>query len=333
MFKKSLLKTFSTFFPLPKALSFDFVGVDICKDSVKVVKMKDSKFGKIPVEYKEYKLSTVCSIFESEEVFEKSSCEEILSVLRTIKKDFKVDCVNVSIPEIKTYIYKTKIPTSIGVDIQKNLLFSVEENVPLKPEDVLLDYFVISIKDSEVEVVVTVVQKRLIEEYTDLLEKAGLKPISFEPETHAISRAIIRKENKNQYLLVNLDSCMSSVAVIDNEVVQYTQTLPVTSEDFVESFNEEEAKLLKENINKVIIYWETSVSNDSNKKIQTLYLVGECSFSQDLIHYLEKNLPVGVKFANVWENSFSLDDYIPKINARDSLKYATAVGLSLKKIK
>jgi len=331
MSSNAFLKTFIKYFPLPKALAFDFVGVDIGKNSIKVMKLEDSKFGKIPSKFREYKILETCAILDYEEGGKE--CNEILGVLKSIKKEFDVDYVNVSIPEVKTYIYKTKVPSSVGKNISKTLLFSVEENVPIKPEEVLIDYFVLGVENDEVEVIVTAVQKEIIEKYTQIFESVGLNPISFEPETHAITRGIIKKGDKNQYLLLNLDSNLSSIAVIEDEVVQYTQILPISSKDFSQEFSEEDAKILKENINKVIIYWGTSISQSKKEDLQTLFLVGEFSSSFQLMHYLEKNISLNIKFASVWNNCFNLDEYIPKLHSRDSLKYAIAIGLALKRIK
>jgi Tfp pilus assembly PilM family ATPase len=333
MSTSAFLNTFTKFFPVPKVLSFDFVGIDLCKDSIKVMRLKDSKFGKVPKMYKEYELDGTCGLMELEPQYK--NCEQVLETLKLIKKEFNVNYVNVSIPEIRTYVYKTKIPSGVGDKISETILFSLEENVPIKPDEVLLDFFVIDVDEDSVEAVVTAVSKDIIDMYTKLFEDAGLEPISFEPETHAITRGIISKGDSSQYVLLNLDSCMSSIVIIENEVVQYTQTVSTTSRDFSEGFNEEEAKSLKEQINKIIIYWETTLSDSFKKgdKLKTLYLVGDLLQTNELVNYLEKNMNINIKIANVWTNCFSLDDFIPSLSAKDSLKYSTAVGLSLKRIK
>lgn len=331
MSTQSFLKTFSNFFPLPKELSFNFVGVNLMKDSIKVVQLEDSKIGKKPVKFKDYPLTSDCGLMLSEPVYE--NCEELIETLKNIKKDFGVNYVNVSIPEVRTYIYKTKLPASVDNKIYDTLLYSVEENVPIKPDEILMDYFVVGVNESEVDVVVTVISEKLIKLYTKLFEEAGLRPISFEPETHAISRAIIKKGDTSESLLLNLDSKSSSITVIENEIVQYTQILPLIEMASQKDFSEEGLKNLKEEIQKVIIYWETSINNQGQNKINTLYLTGELGSSNNLLNYLNKNLSINVKFANVWSNCFKLDDYIPPIKASEALKYATSIGLSLKKIK
>jgi Tfp pilus assembly PilM family ATPase len=324
------LKKFTKFFPVPKSLFFDFVGIDLSKNTVRVMQLQDSKFGKIPKKYREYKLAQKCGLFEINPKY--TECEELLDVLKNIKKDFKVNYANISIPEVRNYIYKIKVPSSVGKSLKNVIRYSIDDNVPISHTESLFDFFVINVNEDEIEVVVTVVKKEIIEKYNQIFESVGLKPISFEPETHAVTRGIISPKDKDQYLLINLDKSVSSLAVIKDGIVQYAQTLELENIDFTTSFNEVEAKTLKENINKVLIYWATSGSNTHNEEIGHVYLVGENCYSIELLNYLEKSMALNVKFANVWANTFDLDEYIPEIHFKDSLKYATAIGLALKKL-
>jgi hypothetical protein len=47
-----------------------------------------------------------------------------------------------------------------------------------------------------------------------------------------------------------------------------------------------------------------------------------------LDEYLTRSLDIPVKVANVWTNILSLDKYVPPINNRESLDYASALGLA-----
>lgn len=325
-FPKNILKIF----PVPKSLAFDFVGIDVCQNSVRVMKLKKTKIGKIPVKYHEYPLKQGCNPMRDLSNFENH--EELVGILKTIKRDFNVEYVNVSIQETNTYVYKTTLPVNIGYNILSTLEFSVEENVPISPKDTLLDYFVLDVKDDVISVIVTVVSKSIIEKFTEIIESAGLKPVSFEPETHAIARGIFKSGHSDQCLILNLDKCVSSVAIVENGIVQYTQTIPVTN-DFSEKFDEEDAQILKESLKKIIIYWSTSIDQADKDEITNMFLVGENARSHDLLNFLEKNVSLNVKFANVWTNCFDLNQFIPAIHAKDALRYASTIGLALKRIK
>ena len=96
----------------------------------------------------------------------------------------------------------------------------------------------------------------------------------------------------------------------------------------------EVATTFKDSINKVIIYWFTSKEiHKQSSKIENIILTGESIDSSGIINFLESNLFVNATFANVWKNCFDIHEYIPKVSKKDSLKYATSIGLSLFKIK
>lgn len=331
MSSTGFLNKFTKIVPVPSSLMPGFVGIDLCEDSVRAIRMKKSNVGMVPVKFKEYKMKERCGLFSPQVTLEE--CDEVFEVLKRIKKDFKVNYVNVSIPESKTYIYKTKIPSSAYSNIAETLLFSLSEHVPIEPQEVVIDYFIIDDDGAELDLIVSVIPKIVIETYTEIFEKAGLHPIAFEPETHAISRGIIGQYDKTPYVILNLDNNGSSIAIVENGLVQYTQTLPIMSVDKDGLFSEESLKTLKENINRVIIYWFTSEKHSEEDRIQNMLLVGEKGSSTRLVNFLEKNMSLNVNFANVWKNSFDLNDYIPSLHAKDSLHFATATGLALKKLK
>jgi Tfp pilus assembly PilM family ATPase len=322
---------FTKIFPMPKILSFDFVGVDLSLDTVRVMQLKDTRMGKIPWKYKEYPLKQKCSLFDVNP--SENNCSELANVLQKVMKDFGVYYVNVSIPELKTYTYQTTVPRSAETNINEIILYSIVDNIPLSPQEALIDPYISKRSKNSMEVIVSAIPNKVIELYTGFFEKVGLKPIAFEPETHAISRGIIKKGDNNPYLVLNLDGDISTISVIEDALVQFTQTLSVSRGDFKDGFKNQAAAELKDSINKIIIYWFTSRSKSNDDKIQNMYLVGSGGGSNDLVNFLEKNLSVNVQFANVWANCFDLEKYIPNIHAKDSLKYATSVGLALKELK
>jgi Tfp pilus assembly PilM family ATPase len=67
------------------------------------------------------------------------------------------------------------------------------------------------------------------------------------------------------------------------------------------------------------------------QKIVKIILCGRESGLQGLPDYLEATLGLSVELANVWCNVFSFDSYIPQIPRKESLAYASVIGLSLGK--
>lgn len=99
--------------------------------------------------------------------------------------------------------------------------------------------------------------------------------------------------------------------------------------------------VLKDEINKIKIFWEThinegvygggSVENGRNN-IKKIFLLSKYSSLPGFKEYLSIQLNNEIVLANVWTNSFLLDDVIPKIPYNESFDYAAAIGLSLQNI-
>lgn len=91
---------------------------------------------------------------------------------------------------------------------------------------------------------------------------------------------------------------------------------------------------IQQEIVKYIEYWQTHYSHIHKKEngaiISEIILCGGDANFTGLSEYLNRNLMIPVRLANVWANVFSFEDYIPEIEFNESLKYVTAIGLALK---
>jgi len=333
------LQKIDTYFPTPKFLTFDLATIDITPRSIKIMKLKKSKHGLIPDIYKEVKLENKNSLASFEKDFDISdpSFKEIIQKLKKLREEFDLEYVVASLPETKTYIYREKFPKESLENLSQAIIYSMEENVPLKAEEVNFDYFIIN-RDSDfedgVDVVVSVFPKTVIDLYTKILKLADLFPVSFQSEAVSLSRSIVEKDDKDAYMILRFLEDQVNVGVVEGGAVQYASIINVDIEKVVKDFGSEDAQNLSESLNKVLIYWFTSNKDlTQHKKIETVLIAGEYASDQNLINFLENKLRVDVEVADVWRNCFSIDQYIPEIEKKDSLKYAVSIGLAIKGIK
>jgi Tfp pilus assembly PilM family ATPase len=77
-------------------------------------------------------------------------------------------------------------------------------------------------------------------------------------------------------------------------------------------------------------YWHIRNGNAEERRISSILLLGGSANLKGLPNYLTESLGVTSVRANVWENSFSLDDFVPPIDKRLSYGFATAIGLGIK---
>lgn len=333
-----VLKKIDRFFPTPKFLSFDPVAIDITPRSIRVMSLEKSKHGLTPKIYKEVKLENKNEIssYNEEKGLDVNSLDEVIGVLKKLKKEFKLKYVVVSLPETNTYIYRTKLPAESASDLASAIRYGLEENVPLNVDDVNFDYFVIDNNrkaDEDLDVVVSVFPKKIIMLYTKILKKAGLFPLSFQSESVSIYRSVVRKGDRETYLLLRFLKDQINVGVVEDSAIQYASTIQIDVDKIVEDFNSPEAQELNEALNKVLIFWFTNKQDKiQHQKIDTALITGKYALSPGLRQFLERKLKIKIEVANVWANCFSTDDYIPEITKEEALNYAGSIGLAIKGI-
>ena len=90
--------------------------------------------------------------------------------------------------------------------------------------------------------------------------------------------------------------------------------------------------ILKDEINKHYVYWNTHLDQDGEKrpKIEKVLLCGGDSNLAGFTDYLLSGLKTEIELANAMVNVNTFNHYIPEIEFSDSLSYATAIGLALR---
>lgn len=204
----------------------------------------------------------------------------------------------------------------------------------------------------------SVLPVKVVSTYIEVLEAAGLIPVSFQVESQAISRAVIKKGDRDTYLVVNLGEEKTGLCVVSDEVVQFASTfvlskessrhaLEATASFALKASKEQDAscdefwmKQVADEIQKLFSYWHTheDKQGELGKKISRVILVGDHPNVGGCLGPVSSSVDVPVTIANVWVNTFSLDEFIPDIplmhvaqnkNDDSSLKYAAAIGLAL----
>ncbi len=347
-------------FPTPAFLVMPMVGVDFSAHAIRFVELsrKSKEYELVAWAYQEIPEG----ILVSGDIKRK---EELRSILSEFRKKHNIRFIRASLPEEKAYLFKTQIPDMDESEMEEAIQFKLEENVPLKPAEAVIDFTVVPKRGNEKErdVSVTVFPQAVIDEYIDLFHSAGMIPLSFEIEAQAIARSVVPERNTETLMILDMGRSRTGLSVVHEGVVSFTTTLEigggaitraiekyfsVTTEEaekikhdrgFVKSKNNRELYesmlatigALKDEINKHFVYWHThaGVHLRSNGSITSLILCGSEAHLPGLSEYLSEAMSLPVKQANVWTNAFSFNTAIPEIPFGESLGYATAVGLAL----
>lgn len=319
-------------FPAPKFLTLNTFGIDISSKAVRIMKLKESKYGLIPDIYDEIVFENTCDLLETEE--DLNRCGELRKALDVFYKKYKINFASVSIPERKTYIFKTTIPKEALDNVSEVVKFKIEENVPLDPREVIYDYQIsnneLKLNKDKIGVAVTVLPRGVIETYTKLFDQVGIIPISFESESHSATRSMVSAKENDPVIVIHLGNTKINIAIVEDNIVNYTTSIAVDPNEVIKDFQGQEAKMMKEQLNKLLIYWFTNKHDTGDsERIEKAIVTGVKANAPGLVDFLEKGLKISVDIGNVWENCFSLDEFIPKIGHEKSLDYAVSIGLSL----
>ncbi len=289
----SYLDTLNKYFPTSHYLEMSHAGFDISSSAVHMAEIIRTARGLKLKCCTEEKLES--PILPNESLL---SNKNLIDILKKIQKKYKLKFVEISIPEEKAYLFTIEVVDGTKEEIRNRIEMHLEENVPLSLDDAIFDYHRIKKNESTGMqfLAVSVVPVVVINEYIELFESCGMFPISFLIENQALSRAIIKKGDRENYFIVNISHKSTVLSVVNDEAVQFTSTIAIGSEDFTNaimkgaSLDEDAAvsikfekgfsrdigneavsnalmstaNLLVEEIRKVFIYWNSINNFKSN---------------------------------------------------------------------
>jgi len=254
--------------------------------------------------------------------------KQLLTILSEFDKKNNLEYVKVSIPEEKAYLFQTDVPSTDIHAIEQNIEFKLEENVPLSGKDAVFSFDIlpVSVTAGALRVSVSVVPRTYIEHYIALLRSADIFPVAFEVVPKAIARAIIPPHVRHAVMVVHIMSLKTGIYLILGGVVCFTSTIAWGSHS--PSDEHSDISLLTKEISRIHEYWATHSSTDF--PLGSLMLVGRDAPSyENALRTVVADIHLSMTVASVWQNSFSLDEYVPPIAQGDSLDYAVAAGLAM----
>ncbi len=349
---------FNRFFPTPAFLSMLSFGLDISDESIKFISFTFTKDGIRLKKYGERKIPP--GIIESGKIKDPKRLEEILLSLR---KEEGIKSVRVSLPEEQIYLFKMYLDKTELTNIRESIELSLEEHIPVPAPDTIFDYEILSEDVNTLQVQVAAIPKSVIQNYLSVFKNSSIFVPSFELEAQATSRAVIKRGDLDTYMIVDFGAKRTGIFIISQGIVVFTSTLDVGGEMLnsllqtnlkVSSQEAEEIKkthglqknvenkeifdvllksvsVLRGEIEKHLLYWHTHKDKEgkNNLPIKKIILCGGDSNLIGLSDYLSIGLKRKVENANVWINILDTKKETPQINFKQSLSFATTIGLAL----
>jgi type IV pilus assembly protein PilM len=343
---------------VPSTLAFPAAGIDISSGSIKSMQFSNAHGRLVVGNYTQVPLQ--------EGVFVDGDIEKediIVDVLRTLRLKQRVRYAVASLSERKAYMYQIIVPTD-QKDLTEAVEFDLEAHVPLPPSETLFDYEVVRSVQGGTVVAVAAFAKRVVETYERVFAAAGIVLRGLEIESHAMVRAALTEKDRQQVvMIVDMGKRSTRIAVADHGAVSYTATVDfggdMLTTALIKRFNIETAaaeemknargfllstenkdvveavassiSILRDELVRHVTYWNNPAPDDVPRDpIGRVVIAGGNANMRGLSEYLSGALYLPVVVADVWQNIFSLDEYIPTMAMNESLEYAPAIGLAKK---
>ena len=359
------LSLFERWFPTPVLLAPPALGFDISDSSIKWLALEDKNDQKEIRVFGEEPLAdgiVVAGIVKDPQA--------LANALRALKSRFGgIMHAHDALPEEASYVFSIHVPASTPHDqVLRMIEFEFEGRVPIPPSAAVYDYDVILEHDNDAgrEIAVVVFPLELAKAYAAAFEQAGIVLLSLELEARSIARAIsTRKDDEPITLVVDFGRARTGFAVIKRGIPIFTSSVEVGGETMTKaliercSLSPEEASQFKDNEGLTLVageksakreailptasaladevarhyhYWDTRRNEHGDRvtPVGQVILVGGSSNLAGLTDYIAEKVQAPTKCGNIWLHIGSFDSFIPPVDYRASLQYATVVGLALR---
>jgi Tfp pilus assembly PilM family ATPase len=316
--------TFFKLFPPPKFLLMPHAGLDISDDALACIGYTGARHNKRLSTYGYADLPN--GLIDGGDIKDE---KEFISRLADFAKAHDLSYVKVSVPEEKSYLFGTDVPSGQFDSIEQNIEFKLEENVPLSAPDALFYFDLVpaSFATGTLRANVSVVPRTYIEHQISLLKQAGLRPVAFEVVPKSIARSIAVPDKFDTRLIIHVMNKKTGIYIVSGNVVNFASTVPVGGGNTDPAATSAAIASLSKEIDRVESYW---ASHGTGQPITEAILVGRHSPAfEPACEHSKSDKPMSVHVADIWMNAFSVDKYLPPISREDSLVYATASGLAL----
>ncbi|OHA83459.1 MAG: hypothetical protein A2408_02225 [Candidatus Yonathbacteria bacterium RIFOXYC1_FULL_52_10] len=354
---------FYKIFPVPTFLEMPAVGFDISDHSIRFAELLETRKGLVLKNYGEYEIPE--GIVSSGEI---KSVEGLRKVFADLQKELSTKFVMVALPEEHAYLLELGMATTKPSDVRSMLELQLEEHVPIPPADALFDYELMDagrVRDGIIDVAVSAVHRGLVDSYLETFQGTGLTPTVFEIEPESIARAVIPEGDKGTYMIMDFGKTRTGISIVNNGGISVTSTVAVggmsltrtIAKELAVSLEEAEkikhergfartqenealfgalmanVSILRDELIRHYNYWHEHPDAHGRRRagIEKVILCGGDSNLTGFAEFLSLGLHAPVELARVMQNVNSLSKYVPEISFNDSLRYATAIGLALRR--
>lgn len=308
-----------------------FFGLDIGTTGIRLVELHGTGATKTLVKYAYVPVDAKLAQSDSS-----ADQQKLAEIIRNLVAEARLSTKNVAVGLPNSRVFTTvvdmdRLPTN---ELGKALLYQADSLIPTPPAESKLDWALLgdSPKDkTKVEVLLSSVPNKFIEQRLDMVESVGLNIIAFEPDSLALARALIPAGTSAPQLVIDMGNLSTDLVVTLGDAPRLTRSIPTGVEAIVRSaqqnlgIDDKQAQqfvlkfgvskdklegqvyqaiigtvdLLVSEVDKSIKFFQTRYPDTP---LERIIVTGGASTIPEFPLYLANKFGVNVEIGNAWRN-------------------------------
>lgn len=249
------------------------IGLDISDLSLKLVQLK-RQGNKVKIKAVS-KIDLPAGLIENGEIKNQSEVVKKIKELISNPEYGKINSNNVvaCLPEPKTFVKLISVdngPNSLSDMIESE----IQKHVPMLINEMYYDWQVIKEENETQKVLIGAAPKKIVDQYTDLLDAAKLSTEALEIEPISICRSLLKEETdlkcdkEKKYAVLDFGAKRTSMIVYAQNSILFSVSLPISGEKITEGIAKGlEIKKDQADKAKIVCGLDGSKANGSIRKI------------------------------------------------------------------
>lgn len=333
----------------------DFIGLDIGTTAIRVVQLQKSgsraslvAYGSAPIPF---------GMSESDSKIDMQNLAEILKKLLA-KTKISTKNVVTALPGSAVFTAVVKVPLMNKQELAKAIRYQAEQNIPLKLDEVKIDWQVIKedTQNKQMAVMIVAAPTAKVERMMSLIGYAGLEVEALETSSIAIARSLVSPTDP-LVMIVDIGSKTTELTIVENGITSHVRSLPTggnaltraisrnlgldqtQSEQFKRKFGLAQDKLegqvyktIKPILSNIVDEIDRSIkfyTEEFGSNVTKIILTGGSSRIPELLSFLKANLNLDINFGNPWGVVSYPANYQEQLQ-HNSMEFPVSVGLALR---
>jgi type IV pilus assembly protein PilM len=334
----------------------DFFGLDLGSSALRAVQLRGTGTIKALDVYGQLSIDGNLTTSDS-----KADQQQLGQIIKEFTRQVGISSKNVAVnlPSHRVFTTVIDMDRMSPAELTKAISYQAESFIPTPPDQSKIDWAIIgdSPKDSKkIEVLLSSVPNDFIEKQLDMLEGIGLNVIAFEPDSMALTRAVIPIDVMAPQMIVDIGSKATDIVISMNGAPHLSRAIPTGSESivraavqnlhietkqaeqFILKFGLGKDKLEGQVYNAIISTIEALMSEIEksikffqsrypNTKLERIIVTGGASTLPEFPLYIANRFGISVEIGNAWRNVSFPASKQNELLATSS-HFAVAVGLA-----